>query len=424
MSLNLPPVVIDMGSGFTKMGLAGNLEPEVVMPTCVTKSTKKSTGVHLSHSNASIPELDFFIGEEAYRMKDSANYTVSWPVVKGRIDNWDDTERLLQHAIYRQLRCTPNEHKFLLTETPFNSPENRERTAEMMFETFNVKGLNISVQAVLALFASNCIGHGSTGTSAKDLTGLVVDAGDGSAHTIPIVNGFVISSNVQEIPLGGRHVTEFINNMLRDRQEPVPAEQRMNAARTIKEQHCYVSKNPVEEFQKFDQDSKKWKSLSGVAAKNKEPWTLQISYERFLAPEIFFNPEIFSSSVTTPLPEMVDSCIRKCPIDCRRQLYGNIVLAGGSTIFTHFAERLNRDVQDIVDERMQQSVLATGRKPEQPISVLVEKVKKKAHQRYAAWLGGSFLASAPEFANKFKSKADYEECGPSIMRNNAVVSEF
>jgi actin-related protein 3 len=39
-------------------------------------------------------------------------------------------------------------------EPPLNPPENREYTAEIMFETFNVPGLYIAVQAVLALAAS------------------------------------------------------------------------------------------------------------------------------------------------------------------------------------------------------------------------------------------------------------------------------
>ena len=33
-----------------------------------------------------------------------------------------------------------------LTEPPLNTPENREYTAEIMFETFNVPGLYIAVQ--------------------------------------------------------------------------------------------------------------------------------------------------------------------------------------------------------------------------------------------------------------------------------------
>jgi actin-related protein len=34
----------------------------------------------------------------------------------------------------------------LLTEPPLNTPENREYTAEIMFESFNVPGLYIAVQ--------------------------------------------------------------------------------------------------------------------------------------------------------------------------------------------------------------------------------------------------------------------------------------
>lgn len=48
---------------------------------------------------------------------------------------------------------SPEDHNFILTEPPLNSPENRELSAEIMFETFNVAGLYIGVQAVLALYA-------------------------------------------------------------------------------------------------------------------------------------------------------------------------------------------------------------------------------------------------------------------------------
>jgi actin-related protein len=43
-------------------------------------------------------------------------------------------------------RCEPEEHYVTLTEPPLNTPENREYTAEIMFETFNVPGLYIAVQ--------------------------------------------------------------------------------------------------------------------------------------------------------------------------------------------------------------------------------------------------------------------------------------
>ena len=65
-------------------------------------------------------------------------------------------EKFWHRAIYSLLRCEPEEHRFILTEPPMNTPENREQMAEIMFETFNVKGLFIGVQATLALYAQIC----------------------------------------------------------------------------------------------------------------------------------------------------------------------------------------------------------------------------------------------------------------------------
>ena len=58
-----------------------------------------------------------------------------------------------QLAMFRYLTPVDYDHN-LQTEPPLNPPENREYTAEVMFETFNVPGIYIAVQAVLALAAS------------------------------------------------------------------------------------------------------------------------------------------------------------------------------------------------------------------------------------------------------------------------------
>ena len=93
-------------------------------------------------------------------------------------------EKFLQQCIFKYLRAEPEDHYFLLTEPPLNTPENREYTAEIMFESFNVPGLYIAVQAVLALAAS------WTAKTIEDrtLTGVVVDSGDGVTHVIPVVS--------------------------------------------------------------------------------------------------------------------------------------------------------------------------------------------------------------------------------------------
>ncbi len=55
-------------------------------------------------------------------------------------------QRFWEQAIFKYLRAEPEDHYFLLTEPPLNTPENREYTAEIMFESFNVPGLYIAVQ--------------------------------------------------------------------------------------------------------------------------------------------------------------------------------------------------------------------------------------------------------------------------------------
>lgn len=57
------------------------------------------------------------------------------------------------------------------------------------------------------------------------------------------------------------------------------------------------------------------------AQKNGVSYTADVGYERFLGPEMFFSPEIVSSDFLTPLPQVVDEAILKCPIDARRGLY-------------------------------------------------------------------------------------------------------
>lgn len=66
-----------------------------------------------------------------------------------------------------------------------------------MFETFEVRNLYIAIQAVMSLYAN--------GRS----TGLVVDAGDGVSHTVPVFEGFSIPHAVQKMEIAGRIITEF-----------------------------------------------------------------------------------------------------------------------------------------------------------------------------------------------------------------------
>jgi len=305
-----------------------------------------------------------------------------------------------------------------LTEPPMNTPENREYTAEIMFETFNVPGLYIAVQAVLALCASLLTKQDKSGKNAA-VTGTVIDSGDGVTHVIPVVEGYVIGSCIKHIPLAGRDVTNFIINQLRDRGEPLLPDLALEIAKKIKEKHCYVCPDVVKEYEKYDKDAKYFKEYKGQNPRDKSPFKIDVGYERFLGPEIFFSPEVFSSDWTDPLPDVVDQTVQACPIDTRRPLYNYITLSGGSTMFKHFVKRLERDIKRKVKGRYDYT---KKKYPDLDLKQIDVNVVTHPFQRFAVWFGGSMLASQPEFLGFFHTKAEYQEKGPRIARSNPVFN--
>ncbi|KAG7215362.1 hypothetical protein INR49_022561 [Caranx melampygus] len=273
-------------------------------------------------------------------------------------------ERFMEQVIFKYLRAEPEDHYFLLTEPPLNTPENREYTAEIMFESFNVPGLYIAVQAVLALAAS----WTSRQVGERTLTGTVIDSGDGVTHA----EGYVIGSCIKHIPIAGRDITYFIQQLLREREVGIPPEQSLETAKAVKERFSYVCPDLVKEFNKYDTDGSKWiKQYTGVNAISKKEFTIDVGYERFLGPEIFFHPEFANPDFTQPISEV-------------------------------------RDLKRTVDARLKISEeLSGGKLKPKPIDV---QVITHHMQRYAVWFGGSMLAST----------RDYEEIGPSICRHNPV----
>ncbi|KAL9933427.1 hypothetical protein V8E36_007603 [Tilletia maclaganii] len=429
-------VVMDNGSGYTKLGFSGNAEPSFVFPTVIASRTgpsapssasagsrpgvpSKPAGLGSSNlaSKRGIEDLDFFIGDEA--VAQSQTYQVDTPIRHALIQDWNQMERFWEASIFKYLRAEPEDHYFMLTEAPLNPPENREMTAEIMFESFNIKGLYIAVQAVLALAAS----WSSNKVTDRTLTGTVIDSGDGVTHVIPVAEGYVIGSAIKHIPIAGRDITYFVQQLLRERGEAanIPPEDSRRVAEKIKEDYSYVCQDIVREFRRFDEDPYKYFArFDGEHTVTGRKYSVDVGYERFLAPEIFFNPEIASSDFLTPLPEVVDTVIQQSPIDVRRGLYKNIVLSGGSTMFQHFGSRLRKDLRAIVDARLAASETASGslmRSSGLEVNVISHKM-----QRYAVWYGGSLLGSLPDFKNFCYTKADYDEHGPSIVRKFSVFA--
>ena len=423
--MDTPAIVIDNGTGFTKMGFAGNIDPSVIIPTVIGEYPEKSD-LNVSSSaslNQQFTDYDYFIGEEAH--KNTKTHNICYLLRGGMIENWEQMEKYWHKSIFQYLRADPEEHYMVLTEPPMNTPENREQMAEIMFEAFGVPGLFIGIQAILALYAGK---YASLGSDAKirgsDLTGTVVDSGDGVTHVIPIAHGFPISSNIKHIPIAGRDITKFVMQVLRDRKENIPNNEFQEISRIFKENYCYCAPDMIKEHKKFDEkvkdpetgkwkQSKKFKKVSLTSPYSGKRIKCDLGYEAFMGPEIFFHPEFVNEDFRESLDQIVDVSILKSPLDDRAALYKNIVLSGGSTLFKNFDRRLEQEVRRRVKERYEGLGIIENA-PE-------VKVCQNMVQNAAVWFGGSMLAQNKDNFNHIViTRSEYEEYGPSIARQNAV----
>ncbi|EDO41820.1 predicted protein [Nematostella vectensis] len=107
-----PACVIDNGTGYTKMGFAGNTEPQYILPTAIAiKESAKVGNKSLGRSAKGVEDLDFFIGDEAI---DKPSYATKWPIRHAIVEDWDLMERFWEQCIFKYLRAEPEDHYFLL----------------------------------------------------------------------------------------------------------------------------------------------------------------------------------------------------------------------------------------------------------------------------------------------------------------------
>ncbi len=100
---------------------------------------------------------------------------------------------------------------------------------EIMFENFDVPAFYLAIQAVLSLYSS-----GKT-------TGLVLDAGDGVTHTVPIYEGYALPHAIQRNDLAGRDLTQYLRKLLNEVGLNFSSSAEAETIRDIKEKLCYVA---------------------------------------------------------------------------------------------------------------------------------------------------------------------------------------
>jgi len=378
-------IVCDNGTGFVKCGFAGSNFPTAIFPSMVGRPI-----LRFEEKVGDVELKDIMCGDEASKLRTMLE--CSYPLDNGIIRNWEDAKHLWNYTFHEKLKVDPRDCKILLTEPPLNPKKNRELMIQTMFEEYQFKGVYVSIQAVLTLYAQGL------------LTGVVVDSGDGVTHIVPVMEGFAMPHLTRRLDVAGRDITRYLIKLLLLRGYAFNRTADFETIRMIKEKLCYVGYDLKLEKQLSEETTvliEQYKLPDGRVIK--------MGAERYEAPEALFQPRLIDVD-SGGVADMLFNCINSADIDNRAEFYKHIVLSGGTSMYPGLPSRLEKELRELVLK----NVLKGDKARLAKFKIRIEDPPRRKHM---VFLGGAVLADIMKDKDSFWiTKQEYDEKGIDCLK--------
>ncbi|NXK44670.1 ACL10 protein, partial [Chauna torquata] len=220
------------------------------------------------------------------------------------------------------------------------------------------------------------------------VTGLAVEAGAGVSHVTSVCLGQTWREATYRLDVAGCLLSSHLHSLLMESSNnPVVLKAlKKKTVIQMKKQCCYVSTD-------YEADLENQSYHHPARFQTPDGNCVTLDKERFCCPEPFFQPKLLQQS-SPGLHLLALQSLQKVPDHIRRDMLGNIVLSGGSSMFPGFPKRMNLELRALLhSEGCQMKLLAA---PERSTAV---------------WAGGSMVASLTSFQHMWMGKGEYQEHG-------------
>ncbi|KAJ1961973.1 hypothetical protein IWQ62_003681, partial [Dispira parvispora] len=330
-------VIIDLGSYITRCGVGitdPNKLPSHLIPTEIAQVIRSNPASPKSTTEQGAA-VEYICGEAVGQYTEAKNVLV--PFLDDRVGDWEALSVFWDYILTQrfQLNIASMECPVFLAIPTHWSRNELEKCTQIFFERFNVPGLYIAEQPLLAAYSCGV------------LNGLVINIGHNFTDVTPVIDSAVHPTAGQRIPLGGVDVDKHLLCQLKA--EPKVCEILGDRLDMV---FCRFVKEHYFDLAKLRKDGEDDDQVSENPADN----LVEVDYHgiKVALPdhilksvEVLFTPSLVQKSCLD-LVGAIEKTVLSCDTDKRTVLWDNIILTGGVSMMKGLQGLLERRMQSIL----------------------------------------------------------------------------